>query len=214
MSKAFEDDPDVQLMLRVQGGDEEAFAQILRRYRRPVYNFILRFLQEPGRAEEIAQDVFLKVFQARRSYQPRAKLQTWIFKIATNASLKEIQRRKQSWGLEVPLGPRDEGEAPLEVAVDAHLDLLERLERAEIEVLLKNAMARLPVKERQAILLRKYQGMSYREIAATMSCSEGSVKTYIHRAKHRLQKYLRPKVRPPVSGGAKLSPARVPGESV
>src|SRR5713226_6712430 len=96
-------DPDVMLMLRVKGGDIHAFDKILDKYQKPIINFIYHFVNNRAEAEELAQDVFLKVYAARSKYKPEAKFATWIYKIATNLCLKKLNQERVSTKLEVSI---------------------------------------------------------------------------------------------------------------
>src|SRR5712692_3081194 len=94
-------DPDARLMVRVKNGDDAAFDSILERYQKPIINFIYHFVNNRAEAEELAQDVFLKVYAARSKYKPEAKFATWIYKIATNLCLKKLNQERVSTKLEV-----------------------------------------------------------------------------------------------------------------
>lgn len=186
-------DPDSELMLKVREGDIESFNAILRKYQRPIFNYIHRYLNSLAEAEEVAQEVFLRVYLARQRYEPKAKLSSWIYKIATNLCLKEIGKRKRMPRGFARGGKNGDGEdlPQLEVA-DGRPSVLEDLEAKEQERLVATSIQRLPKNEKAALILRKYHSLSYKEIAEAMGCTEGAVKTYIHRGKLRLRERLQP----------------------
>lgn len=172
-------------MLRVKDGDDAAFDDILRKYQKPIINFIYHFVNNRAEAEELAQDVFLRVYAARAKYQPEAKFATWIYKIATNLCLKKLNQDRISTRLRVSI---DEEKIP--ELRDTRPNVQMVLETKEKEEIIAKAINSLPRNEKAAILLRKRQSLSYKEIANTIGCTEGAVKTYIHRAKIRLRERL------------------------
>jgi RNA polymerase sigma-70 factor, ECF subfamily len=186
-------DPDASLMVAFQKGDTKAFEQLLDRYHRGIVNFIYRLVNNRSEAEELAQEVFLRVCRARESYEPRAKFASWIFRIAANAALKTAERSRRS-----PV--RTAGAAGLEDdgavgwASDPSPDPERRMASRETVAIVRDAIARLPAKERVAVVLRRYNGLSYSEIAEAMDCTEAAVKTYIHRGKIHLRERLLPLV--------------------
>lgn len=178
-------DPDALLMLRVKDGDRDAFNQLLDKYQRPIINFIYHFIHNRAEAEELAQDVFLKIYEVRGRYRAEAKFSTWLYKIATNFCLKKLSRGKSRTNLEVSI----DGGQFLELQ-DRHPSVQEVLESQEREKIVAWAIGGLSKNERTAVVLRKYHSLSYKEIAYIMGCTEGAVKTYIHRAKLRLKERL------------------------
>ena len=182
-------DADALLMQQVRDGDAGAFDLLMNRYQRPLKNFIYRMIPDAALAEELAQDVFVRIYLARKSYVPTARFSTWLFKVATNTTLKHIRKNRRMLR-EADLA-RPDGEAPLEAlgvaGGDSALDLVEKEELARM---VRQALGRLPQKEQVALFLRKYEDYSYQEIAETMKCSVGAIKTYIHRGKLRLRDML------------------------
>jgi RNA polymerase sigma-70 factor (ECF subfamily) len=180
-------DPDAALMMSFQNGDAGAFEQILDKYHRPIVNFIYKIVNNRGEAEELAQDVFLRIYRAKDRYEPRARFASWIYRIATNVSLKAASRarRLRIWS------PSTEEESRVQETFrdyrpNAEAQMVEA-ERAEV---IRRALRRLPPKERVAIVLRRYEGLSYKEIADAMSCTEAAVKTYIHRGKLHVRDWI------------------------
>jgi RNA polymerase sigma-70 factor, ECF subfamily len=184
---------DVQLMLSVKAGDDESFELLLQKYRTPLVNFLHRMVRDSATAEDLAQEVFLRVYRARRKYEASAKFTTWLFRIATNLALNSLRDgRYRRWEVSLD-APSDEDEAPLDVpAREARIDarLVER-DRAE---LIRRALLRLPEKQRAAVLLHKYQEMDYAEIARALDCSESALKSLLFRAYETLRVELAPLV--------------------
>jgi RNA polymerase sigma-70 factor, ECF subfamily len=186
-----ENDPDVQLMLAVQRGDESAFQQLFKKHVAAVVGFATQFVGSRARAEELAQDVFLQVYRTRARYAPRARFTTWLYRMVTNACLSELRRadyrgRTQSIdnpslrGEEDPPGPI---EVPARSTEDALLDR-EALNRMRV------ALDKLPPQQRAAVLLARVEGLSYDEVATALSCSVSAVKSLIHRATIGLREHL------------------------
>jgi RNA polymerase sigma-70 factor (ECF subfamily) len=184
---------DVQLMLEVKAGDDTSFELLLQKYRTPLVNFLCRMVRDAATAEDLAQEVFLRVYRARKKYSPSAKFTTWLFRIATNLALNSLRdgRHRQ---LEVSLdAPAEEDAAPLELpSPDVRADqmLIER-DRAER---IRRAVLSLPEKQRAAVLLHKYQEMDYAEIAHVLECSESALKSLLFRAYETLRVELAPLV--------------------
>jgi RNA polymerase sigma-70 factor (ECF subfamily) len=191
---------DVQLMLDVKSGDDSSFELLLRKYRTPVVNFLYRMVRDAAAAEDLAQEVFLRVYRARGQYLPTAKFTTWMFRIATNLAFNALRdgRYRQ---LEVSidrsavdrLGDGESEQPALEIAdrqPSIELELIRR-DRAE---LIRRAVESLPEKQRAAVLLHKYQEMDYDEIARVLGCSESALKSLLFRAYETLRAELAPLV--------------------
>jgi RNA polymerase sigma-70 factor, ECF subfamily len=188
---------DVQLMLDVKAGDAESFDFLLQKYRSPLVNFLGRMVRDRATAEDLAQEVFLRVYRARKQYTPSAKFTTWIFRIATNLALNSIRDTKYQ-RMSVSLdAPADGGDAPPmelpapEMRIDEHL--VER-DRAEF---IRRAIMALPEKQRAAVLLHKYEEMDYGEIAKILECSESALKSILFRAYETLRVQLAPLITRP-----------------
>jgi len=189
---------DVQLMLDVKAGDDASFDFLLVKYRSPLVNFLYRMVRDRAMAEDLAQDVFLRVYLARKAYVPSAKFTTWLFRIAANVALNSVRDNRHQ-KMQVLLGapvadeqdpaPRD---LPArEMRIDEHL-----LERDRVEFI-QRAIASLPEKQRAAVLLHKYQEMDYAEIAKVLDCTEAALKSLLFRAYESLREQLAPLVNPP-----------------
>ncbi len=175
-------DPDVQLMLRFKDGDPGAFESLFARHTRALVNFAYRFVRSREVAEELAQDVFLKVYESAGSYQAQAKFTTWLYRIATNVCLNEI--RKPHF--------RAAQNAVDESLCVAASEPDDSLERQSVGRVLKQALDGIPENQRTAFILNKYQEFSYAEVAGIMKISEKAVKSLIHRAKEALAARLQP----------------------
>src|SRR5579871_1226229 len=188
---------DVQLMLDVKAGDEASFELLLRKYRTPLVNFLYRMVRDTAVAEDLAQEVFLRVYRAREQYEPSAKFTTWMFRIATNLALnaKRDGRHRQ---LEVPIDQPDETDesrsASVEVA-DSRVGIESELIARDRSAMIRRAIEALPEKQRVAVLLHKYQEMGYDEIAKVLQCSESALKSLLFRAYETLRVQLAPLVR-------------------
>jgi RNA polymerase sigma-70 factor, ECF subfamily len=188
---------DVQLMLDVKAGDNSSFDFLLVKYRLPLVNFLYRMVRDRATAEDLAQDVFLRVFRARKEYVPSAKFTTWLFRIATNAALNSVRdnrHQRMQVSLDAPVGDEQESvprELPAhEMRIDEHL-----LERDRVEFI-QQAIASLPEKQRAAVLLHKYEEMDYAEIAKILGCTEAALKSLLFRAYENLRVQLAPLVNP------------------
>ena len=175
---------DAELMLRVKDGDEESFANLLAKHRDPVINFLYRMVQNAAVAEELAQDVFLRVYRARASYEPTAKFTTWLYRIATRVALNFLRDGRVARAA-IPLeGPTGEPLAELRASDPSVEDRLVADVRARE---IRSAVLALPEKQRAAVILHKYQELDYREIAASLGCSESAVKSLLFRAYESLR---------------------------
>ena len=190
---------DVQLMLDVKAGDDSSFDFLLQKYRSPLVNFLNRMVRDSSTAEDLAQEVFLRVYRARKQYTPSAKFTTWLFRIATNVALNSVRdtrHRKMEVSIDAPTD--DEDSRPMELRarekrIDEHL-----LERDRIETI-RRAILALPEKQRAAVLLHKYEEMDYAEISRVLDCSESALKSLLFRAYESLRVQLAPLVAQPVA---------------
>jgi RNA polymerase sigma-70 factor (ECF subfamily) len=180
---------DAELMLRVRDGDETSFALLLGRHRSPVTHFLYRMVQNQAVAEELAQEVFLRVYRSRATYEPTAKFTTWLFRIATHLALNWIRDVKNERGQESLDHEATEGGGTRQVA-DRGQNIEQRmLYEARLEEVRK-AIAMLPEKQRAAVLMHKYQEMEYSQIAKVLTCSESAVKSLLFRAYEALRARL------------------------
>lgn len=184
---------DLELMMRVRDGDAASFEVLLRRYRLPLVSFFRRMVRDQGLAEDLAQEVFLRVYKSRERYQPEARFTTWLYRIATNLALNAIRDRKD----EISEAASEDGDrAPLlERFVDPHPTVEQRLVQDARQRLIRQAVEGLPEKQRAAVILHKYQDADYRQIAKILSVSESAVKSLLFRAYETLRGRLEPLLR-------------------
>ncbi len=179
---------DTELMLRVREGCPSSFALLLERNRGPVVNFVYRMVQSQAVAEELAQEVFLRVYKSRASYEPTAKFSTWLFRIATHLAINHLRDTRNEKGQARLDEEREDGVA-IQVA-DGTPTAEQRLVGAQRAEEIRAAVAALPEKQRAAVLMHKYQEMDYRQIASVLGCSESAVKSILWRAYETLRTRL------------------------
>jgi RNA polymerase sigma-70 factor (ECF subfamily) len=186
------EDRHALLMLRFQSGDSGAFHELYEDYKFPLLNFIYRFCQDRRVAEELCQEVFIRVYKSASSYEAKAKFSTWLYRIATNICLNELRSGKYQYEL-VPssLDKNEPGIEPLvfEDTDQARAD--DGMEARELNIAVRQAIALLPKKQRLAVLFSIYQQLSYKDIGERIGCSEGAVKSMIHRSKIFIKKKLK-----------------------
>jgi RNA polymerase sigma-70 factor (ECF subfamily) len=178
-------DYDAELMLRVKDGDGASFALLLEKYRASVTHFLYRMVQEQAVSEELAQEVFLRVYRSRETYEPTAKFTTWLFRIATHLALNWLRDQKNERGQE----RLDESveDAPARDVADRSPSVEQSMvHRVKVEEV-RRAVAALPEKQRAAVLMHKYEEMEYSQIAKVLSCSESAVKSLLFRAYETLR---------------------------
>ena len=193
---------DVQLMLGVKRGDEASFELLLQRYRRPLCHFLNRMVRDTAQAEDLAQEVFIRVYRARREYEPSAKFTTWLFRIATNLALNALRdgrHRQSEVSLDAPAEKEDGSEVKLDVP-DGVPVIEQRLVERDRAAVIHRAIFALPEKQRAAVLLHKYQELDYDEIARILGCSVSALKSLLFRAYEALRVELAPLVAPEASG--------------
>lgn len=179
---------DAELMLRVREGDSASFALLLERHRGPVIHFLFRMVQNQAVAEELAQEVFLRVYRSRGSYEPTARFTTWLFRIATHLALNHIRDGRHEKGSESIDNEVRDG---LVRQLSDHEPTVEQrmLREARLSEV-RLAIEALPAKQKSAVLMHKYQEMEYSQIAAVLSCSESAVKSLLFRAYETLRSRL------------------------
>jgi len=181
-------DFDAELMLRVKEGDGASFGVLLEKHRLPVVHFLYRMMQNHAVAEELAQEVFLRVYRSRGTYEPSAKFTTWLFRIATHLALNALRdgRRER---LQERLDD-DSGELPARQVSDTRPTAEQALVREARMQEIRRAIGALPGKQRAAVLMHKYREMEYSQIAAALGCSESAVKSLLFRAYETLRARL------------------------
>src|SRR5689334_2189119 len=178
---------DAELMLRVREGDSASFALLLDRHRVPVIHFIYRMVFNQAVAEELAQEVFLRVYRSRQSYEPTAKFTTWLFRIATHLALNYIRDGKNEKTQE---SLDDDPQDGTRQVPDRHPTVEQQMIRRARMQEIRRAIESLPLKQRAAVLMHKYQEMEYSQIAKVLNCSESAVKSLLFRAYETLRARL------------------------
>jgi RNA polymerase sigma-70 factor (ECF subfamily) len=173
------DDEDARLMLRFKDGDRGAFESLFQRYTPPLMNFLTRMINDRDRAEELTQEVFVRIYRARERYKPRARFSTWLFGIASNLALNELARAHHE--RERPLRKSD-----IATLANPGPDLDAQLDGKSLAQDIQRAIADLPERQRAALLLRSEQGLGYEEISHALQTSVASVKSLLHRARESL----------------------------
>ncbi len=180
--------PDRQLIKQVLGGSQDAFRDLVRRYQRPVYALILRMLRDPSDAEELAQEVFVKAYQALDRFDRSRKFSSWLFKIAHNASIDFLRKKRLAT---VALETRDDALDPLAVLPDRRTESpAAALERGRLATAIEVALGRLRPAYREMMILRFQEGLAYDEIAEVTGLPLGTVKTHLHRARKAMAREL------------------------
>jgi RNA polymerase sigma-70 factor (ECF subfamily) len=185
--------PDADIAALAKQGREAAFRELVRRYERPVFSLIFRMVRDREIAEDLAQDTFIKVLNNIDRYRPEFKLSSWLFKIANNVAIDHL-RKRQLETVSMEGSPHaataSEIEATsFEIAAQQE-SALDEMEAKELGSSIERAIAALRPEYRSCIMLRHVEGRSYEEIAAILDLPLGTVKTYIHRARHELREAL------------------------
>jgi RNA polymerase sigma-70 factor (ECF subfamily) len=179
-------------MLRVKVGDEAAFDYLVQKYRRAMISFMYRMVRNSAAAEDLAQDVFLRVYRSRESYAADAKFTTWLYRIATNLAVNHARdTRHERPEVRVSLDEPDAVTGALPELADGAPTVEEKILRRERMAAIKNHVQALPERQRMAVVMHKYQGMDYRQIAAVLHLSESATKSLLFRAYETLREKLK-----------------------
>jgi RNA polymerase sigma-70 factor, ECF subfamily len=183
---------DAEVMLKVKAGDDGAFGYLVQKYRRPMISFMYRMAHNSAAAEDLAQEVFLRVYRSRSSYEASAKFTTWLYRIATNLAMNFTRdTRHERPENQVSLDePAEEDSTPLDVAdrrLTAEQDLLRRERLQQI----RKRVQSLPERQRLAVVMHKYQQMDYKQIAEVLKLSESATKSLLFRAYETLREQLK-----------------------
>ena len=183
---------DADVMLRVKAGDDSAFNYLVQKYRRPIINFMFRMAHNSAAAEDLAQEVFLRVYRSRSSYEPSAKFTTWLYRIATNLGVNYArdtrhERPENVTNLDEP--DTETGQTP--DLADKTPNVEEEILRRERLAAIKKKVEALPERQRMAVLMHKYQQMDYRQIAEVLKLSESATKSLLFRAYETLRQELK-----------------------
>jgi RNA polymerase sigma-70 factor (ECF subfamily) len=186
-------DPDVELMLRVQADDSGAFAELVRRYWARVFAYFCRQLGDRQEAEDLTQEVFLRLYRHRKRYQPRAKFVTWLFHIVQNLVRNALRFRRRHPHLRPGATDAPDAGRPVEYLLrDRGESPSQPLERRELAWLVRSAVAELADRQRTAMELHQFHDRTYAEIAAAMDMSPKAAKSLLYRARNQLRAALTP----------------------
>jgi RNA polymerase sigma-70 factor (ECF subfamily) len=183
---------DAEVMLRVRAGDEQAFAYLVQKYRRPMLSFMYRMARNQAAAEDLAQEVFLRVYRSRETYTANAKFTTWLYRIATNLAVNHArdtrhERPEVSMNLDEP----DAETGLMPDLADGTPNVEENILRRERLAAIRSHVQALPERQRMAVVMHKYQGMDYRQIAEVLHLSESATKSLLFRAYESLREKLK-----------------------
>jgi RNA polymerase sigma-70 factor (ECF subfamily) len=183
---------DADIMLRVKTGDDAAFQYLVQKYRRPMMSFMFRMAHNAAAAEDLAQEVFLRVYRSRESYQASAKFTTWLYRIATNLAVNHArdtrhERPENTVNLDEP--DANTGQTP-DLADDS-LSVEEEIVRRERLAAIRQKVQALPERQRLAVAMHKYQQMDYKQIAEVLKLSESATKSLLFRAYETLREQLK-----------------------
>lgn len=185
--------PDADIAALAKQGREAAFRELVRRYERPVFSLIFRMVRDREIAEDLAQDTFIKVLNNIDRYRPEFKLSSWLFKIANNVAIDHL-RKRQLDTVSMEGSPHAATATEIEATsfeiASQQESPLDEMEARELGSSIERAIAALRPEYRSCIMLRHVEGRSYEEIAAILDLPLGTVKTYIHRARHELRDAL------------------------
>lgn len=183
-------DPDVKLMLSFQDGNKAAFEELMHKFYPRILNFIYRYVGRREVAEDLTQEVFIKIYDSAHKYTPQSKFQTWAYTIAKNTSLNELRRAEQkNVSMDAPV--RSQGEELQRQVADQEAELPdEEMIKEEKAKMVREAIKALPDNQRIAVILRRYDQFSYEEIAQTMKTTVKAVKSLLSRAKENLREKL------------------------
>jgi RNA polymerase sigma-70 factor (ECF subfamily) len=185
--------PDADVAHLAQQGREPAFRELVRRYERPVFSLVFRMVRDTATAEDLAQDTFIKVLNHIDKYNPEFKFSSWLFKIANNVAIDFLRKRRLDT-ISMDGSPNASTASDIEATsfdiADGSESALDEMEAKELGSAIERAIGALRPEYRSCIMLRHVEGRSYEEIAATLDLPLGTVKTYIHRARHQLRESL------------------------
>ena len=183
---------DAEVMLRAGSDDNAAFEYLATKYHRSMIAFMYRMCHNQALAEELAQEVFLRVYRSRKSYAAEAKFTTWLYRIATNLAVNHARDHKvERSGKMVSLDEPDEETGTTPDVADSTLNVEQQILRQERLTAIKKHVLALPEKQRAAVLMHKYDGMDYREIAEVLKLSESATKSLLFRAYETLRERLK-----------------------
>jgi RNA polymerase sigma-70 factor (ECF subfamily) len=189
---ATEPGSDAEVMLRVKAGDQSAFDYLVQKYRRPLVSFMYRMAHNSAAAEDLAQEVFLRIYRSRATYEASAKFTTWLYRIATNLAVNHARdTRHERPEVTVSLDEPDEESGTTLELPDSHLSAEQALVRRERMLAIRSKVEALPEQQKMAVIMHKYQQMDYKEIAEVLKKSESATKSLLFRAYESLREQLK-----------------------
>lgn len=186
-------DPDNQLMQKAGSGNRAAFKELVKKHQGTVTGIIYRYTGNHNEVEDLAQDIFLKIYKAANSYVPRAQFKTWLYKVVANHCLNFFRSQKRKSSITSFDHSLSGDYNPHLQRTDAQKEQPEIiLQQQELQIALKRALSELPERQRMAIILHRFEGLSYKEVAATLGSSLSAVESLIFRAMNNLKEKLSP----------------------
>lgn len=186
------DETDEALMVRYQRGEVHAFEVLLSRHRKPVYNYVLRFVHDPAQAEDVLQDTFLRVIKASANYEQQSKFTTWLYTIARNLCVDAARRGKhrRAQSLDAPLDDDEKGATLLDVTADKKGQVDRAVIGKQLGERIQEEVARLVEEQREVFVMREVLNLSFKEIADVVGVSENTVKSRMRYALEKLRDAL------------------------
>jgi RNA polymerase sigma-70 factor, ECF subfamily len=183
---------DAEVMLRVKTGDQTAFDYLVQKYRRSMVSFMYRMVRNSGTAEDLAQEVFLRVYRSRESYEASAKFTTWLYRIATNLAVNHARdTRHDRPEVTVSLDEQDDESGTTMEIPDGKFTAEQAMVQRERMLAIRRKVEALPELQRLAVLMHKYQQMDYKQIAEVLKKSESATKSLLFRAYETLRDQLK-----------------------
>ena len=182
---------DIQIIKKVIDGDKNAFNDIMNRHEKSILNFAYRMLSNRTEAEDVTQEVFLRAYKNIETFEARAKFSTWLFKIARNLCLNKLRHtfRFPTFSIDKPVRG-SEYDFQRQIEDKKQVSPISNIFSKEIQNAVKAALGSLPKNQKMAVILRRYEDMSYEEISVIMGCSVSAVKSLLNRAKQKLKNKL------------------------
>ncbi|MBX3417325.1 MAG: sigma-70 family RNA polymerase sigma factor [Pirellulaceae bacterium] len=198
-------DPDVRLMLQVRQGNAAAYEELVKKHERRVIGF-LEHMVSPDQAEDLAQEVFLRVFRARENYEPGARFATWLFTIMHNVASNSLRKKSRNMEVQLHGDAQTSGAMSIEqLALSASGQMPTRqLDRRELQDIVRFAIQSLNERQRMVVLMSKFEGMSYQEIGEALDLTPQAVKSLVSRARNNLKDILAPYVKAGILPGVSL----------
>jgi len=179
------------LMARIAEGDEDAFEVLVDRHQTSILNLIYRFIGDRTQAKDLAQEVFMRVWQAAKTYKPKAKFTTWIYRITTNLCFNELKSARRKKWFSFNRSDEDSENTLEQTLADSSPSAEDLLLSKERSHQISDALQSLPDNQRMALILKRYDDLSYQEIAQIVGCSVSAVESLLVRAKRSLQEKLK-----------------------